>query len=40
MKAELSFAVFKRSLIDWVGPDCTCKVSSYFDNYSYNTAAL
>ena len=31
LKAELSSQVFKRSISDWFGPKCNCKVSSYLN---------
>ena len=40
LKAELSFQIFKKSLSDWFGPTCKCKINSYLNNYSYNTTTL
>ena len=41
--AKLTFQVFKRSLSDWFGPKCKCKISRYLnnsDNCSYNTTTM
>ena len=32
LKAKSSFQTLKKSLSDWFGPKCNCKVSSYLDN--------